>query len=93
MTTGRGSPCGNPVAPVIKLCGNPKTCEWMAENIDVDASPIIKGEKSIEELGEILWLNMNKILNGEKTQAEKLGFNDIAIWRNTASPFQYMHCK
>jgi altronate dehydratase large subunit len=93
MTTGRGSPCGNPVAPVIKLCGNPKTCDWMAENIDVDASPIIKGEKTIEELGEILWLKMIKILNGENTKAEKLGFNDIAIWRNTASPFQYLHCK
>ncbi len=93
MTTGRGSPCGNPVAPVIKLCGNPKTCEWMAENIDVDVSSIIRGENSVEELAEVLWLKMKKVLNGEKTQAEKLGFNDIAIWRNTASPFQYMHCK
>ncbi|MHA1373590.1 MAG: UxaA family hydrolase [Promethearchaeota archaeon] len=93
MTTGRGSPCGNPVVPVIKLCGNPKTCDWMAENIDVDASPIIKGDKTIEELAEVLWLKMKKTLNGEHTQAEKLGFNDIAIWRNTASPFQYIHCK
>jgi altronate dehydratase large subunit len=93
MTTGRGTPCGNPVVPVIKLCGNPKTCEWMAENIDVDMSPIIKGEKTVEELSEVLWLKMKKTLNGEETQAEKLGFNDIAIWRNTASPFQYMHCK
>ncbi len=93
MTTGRGSPCGNPVVPVIKLCGNPKTCEWMAENIDIDMSSIIKGENTVEELAEVLWLRMKDVLNGEKTQAEKLGFNDIAIWRNTASPFQYMHCK
>ncbi len=93
MTTGRGSPCGNPLVPVIKLCGNLKTCDWMAENIDVDMSPIIKGEKSVEELAEVLWLKMKSTLNGEETQAEKLGFNDIAIWRNTASPFQYMHCK
>ena len=93
MTTGRGSPCGNPVAPVIKLCGNPKTCDWMAENIDFNVSSIIKGENSVEELAEVLWLKMKKTLNGELTQAEKLGFNDIAIWRNTAAPFQYMHCK
>ena len=93
MTTGRGSPCGNPVVPVVKICGNPKTCEWMIENIDVDMSPIIKGEKTIEELAEILWLKIKNVLNGEQTQAESLGFNDIAIWRNTASPFQYMHCK
>ncbi|MHA2288699.1 MAG: UxaA family hydrolase [Promethearchaeota archaeon] len=93
MTTGRGSPCGNPVVPVIKLCGNPKTCEWMAENIDVDMSSIIRGEKTIEDLAEVLWLRLKNVLNGEETRAEKLGFNDIAIWRNTASPFQYMHCK
>ena len=93
MTTGRGSPCGNPVVPVIKLCGNPKTCEWMAENIDVDMSPIIKGENSVEDLAEVLWVKLKRTLNGQETQAEKLGFNDVAIWRNTASPFQYMHCK
>lgn len=93
MTTGRGSPCGNPVAPVIKLCGNPKTCEWMGNNIDIDASVIIKGEKSIEELAEDLWVKIKSIMNGQKTQAEKLGFNDIAIWRNTTYPFHYMHRK
>jgi altronate dehydratase large subunit len=93
MTTGRGSPCGNPVVPVIKICGNPKTCDWMAENIDVDMSPIIRGENTVEDLAEVLWLKLKNTLNGEETQAEKLGFNDIAIWRNTASPFQYMHCK
>jgi altronate dehydratase large subunit len=91
MTTGRGSPCGNPVAPVIKLCGNPKTCDWMTENIDIDASVIIKGEKTIKELTEDLWVKLNDIMNGEKSQAEKFGFNDIAIWRNTASPFHYLH--
>lgn len=93
MTTGRGSPCGNPVVPVIKICGNPKTCEWMAENIDVDMSPIIKGDQTIEDLAEVLWLKIKTTLNGKETQAEKLGFYDVAIWRNTASPFQYMHCK
>jgi altronate dehydratase large subunit len=93
MTTGRGSPCGNPVAPVIKLCGNPKTCNWMADNIDIDASVIIKGEKTIKELAEDLWVKLKDIMNGEKSQAEKLGFNDVAIWRNTASPFHYLHSK
>lgn len=81
MTTGRGSPCGNPVAPVIKICGNPKTCDWMASNIDVDASKVITEGQSIKELGDELWDKLMKTLNGEKTYAEILGFNDIAIWR------------
>ena len=65
----------------------------MAENIDVDMSPIIKGDQTIEDLAEVLWLKIKTTLNGKETQAEKLGFYDVAIWRNTASPFQYMHCK
>jgi altronate dehydratase large subunit len=93
MTTGRGSPCGNPVAPVIKLCGNPKTCEWMDRDIDIDASKILIGEVTMEGMGEIIWKKLKLTCNGQATHSELLGFNDLAIWRNTASPFQYMHCK
>ncbi len=81
MTTGRGSPVGNPVTPVIKICGNPKTCDWMECNIDVDASKIITENKRVEDVAYILWQKLKDICNGEKTQAEILGFDDIAIWR------------
>jgi altronate dehydratase large subunit len=81
MTTGRGSPCGNPVVPVIKLCGNPKTCDWMGMNIDVDASKIITEGKSIEDLADNLWGRLKSVCNGEQTKAEILGFEDLAIWR------------
>jgi altronate dehydratase large subunit len=81
MTTGRGSPCGNPVSPVIKICGNPNTCDWMASNIDVNASKVITEGQTIDELGEDLWDKLVKTLNGEETHAEVLGFNDLAVWR------------
>jgi len=81
MTTGRGSPVGNLISPVIKICGNPKTCDWMGCNIDVDASKIITENKRIEDVSAILWQKLKDICNGEKTQAEILGFDEIAIWR------------
>lgn len=93
MTTGRGTPCGNPVAPVIKICGNPNTCDWMASNIDVDASKIITKGKSVEEIAVIIWQKLKSTCNGIKTHAEELGFEDMAIWRCTASPFQGLHSK
>ncbi len=81
MTTGRGTPCGNPIAPVIKICGNEKTCEWMASNIDINASKIITENKKVEDIAEILWQKLKSVCNGEKTYAEQLGFNDLAVWR------------
>ena len=79
MTTGRGSPCGNPVAPV--------------SNIDIDASKIITNNKTVQNIADDLWLKLKQTCNGEKTYAEKLGFEDIAIWRCTAAPFQIFHSR
>jgi len=87
MTTGRGSPAGNPVSPVIKICGNPKSCDYMRCNIDVDASSIITEDKTISDVVETLWNKVKATCNGEQTQAEVLGFNDIAIWRAMNFPF------
>jgi len=50
FTTGRGSTTGNPLAPVIKVTGNPKTAERLANNMDVDASTVIEGE-SLDSVG------------------------------------------
>ncbi|MHA1230730.1 MAG: UxaA family hydrolase [Candidatus Helarchaeota archaeon] len=81
MTTGRGTPTGNPVCPVIKICGNPKTCDWMRCNIDIDASEIITKDKSLEDLAQILWEKVKNVCNGKLTQSEILGHNELAIWR------------
>ncbi|MFX1295930.1 MAG: UxaA family hydrolase [Promethearchaeota archaeon] len=88
MTTGQGSPCGNPVAPVIKVCGNVKTCDWMRINIDIDASKIITENNSLKNIADNLWKKLKNTCNGDLTQAEILGFEDIAIWRVTGTfPF------
>src|SRR5690606_32462775 len=49
FTTGLGTPTGNPITPVVKLSSNSELAHRMPDVIDVDAGPVIKGEKSIEE--------------------------------------------
>ena len=56
-------------------------------NIDVDASTIITEDKTIDDIAESLWNKVRSVCNGEETQAEILGFNDIAIWRAMNFPF------
>ncbi len=54
FSTGRGTPTGNPIVPVIKITGNRITFANMKDNIDVDASPVIYGPQTLKELGDEL---------------------------------------
>ena len=81
FSTGRGTPTGNPLAPVIKITGNKLTYANMIDNIDVDASPLIYGTKTIEELGQELLKLTQEVACGKQTKAEALGFVETAIAR------------
>lgn len=74
FSTGRGAPQGFPTMPVIKICGNPNTYKNMSELMDVNAGQIIQGEKSIEQLGEETYECLLKVLSGETTRGESIGY-------------------
>lgn len=82
FTTGRGTPIGNPLMPVIKVTGNCETYERMRDNIDFDASGAVEGTSTIDELGEDLLDLLERVCSGEQTKAEQLGFNDFSIFHN-----------
>ena len=79
FTTGRGTPTGNAIVPVLKVTANEHTYSWMEDNMDVDLSGIIRGEISIEESGAQLLEKIHDIANGKLTKAEAYGFSDIAV--------------
>ena len=81
FSSGRGTPTGNPIAPVIKLTGNKLTFAKMEDNIDFDASPLIYGTKTLEELGGDLLNMVVETACGKQTKAESLGFTEMAIAR------------
>jgi altronate dehydratase large subunit len=81
FTTGRGSPMGNPIAPVIKITGNKGTFASMGDNIDFDASDLIYGPKSMETLTDNLLRLVVDTANGKVTKAESLGINEISVMR------------
>lgn len=81
FTTGRGTPTGNAIAPVIKMTANRNTYETMLDNMDFDASAAIAGSQSLEEIAERLFAEVVSVANGRVTKAEAFGFSDIAIDR------------
>jgi len=81
FSTGLGTPTGNPLAPELKITGNPNTAKSMEEHIDFDASPIVLGKAHAEELGEKLFDLMLEVCNGKKTRAEILGFQEFSVLR------------
>jgi len=79
FTTGRGTPTGNPIAPVIKVTANPQTARKMRENIDFDASTVTLGQETIEQAGERLFRLVIDVARGKPTRAELLGFREFMI--------------
>ncbi|MBQ6201099.1 MAG: UxaA family hydrolase [Prevotella sp.] len=51
FTTGRGTPTGNAIAPVLKVTANERTYRMMEDNMDVDLSAVLRGERTIVQMG------------------------------------------
>ena len=81
FTTGRGTPTGSPIAPVIKVATNTAMFERMRENMDINAGTIVDGGKSIDDVGAEIFAWVLDAANGRKTVAEEFEFRDFAINR------------
>jgi altronate dehydratase large subunit len=69
FTTGRGSPAGFPIAPVIKVSSNSEVYRAMADDIDIDAGQVLNG-KTLDEVGEEILALLLQVARGERTKAE-----------------------
>lgn len=81
FTTGRGTPTGSPIAPVIKITGNSDTYAKMIDNIDINAGTIVEGVRSIGSVGQEIFDEILAVSNGRLTKAESLGHREFGIFR------------
>ncbi|MCA0316650.1 MAG: UxaA family hydrolase [Proteobacteria bacterium] len=77
--TGQGNVIGNPIVPVIKITGNPKTMRTMPEHIDVDVSGVLKRTMTIPQAGDALIENIVRTANGRLTASEALGHREFSL--------------
>jgi altronate dehydratase large subunit len=81
FTTGLGTPTGNPIAPVIKITGNARTAQSMADNIDVDVSSVMSDSETLDDAAGRLLTDVLAVCSGRPTAAERLGHDEFAIHR------------
>lgn len=77
--TGQGNVIGNPIVPVIKISGNPKTIRTMPEHIDLDVSGILRRDLTIPQAGDALIESIVRTANGRLTAAEALGHREFSM--------------
>ncbi|MEE2808148.1 MAG: altronate dehydratase [Verrucomicrobiota bacterium] len=86
FSTGLGTPTGNPITPTIKISTNSELAERLPDLIDFDTGSIIRGESSIDELGNnLLDLLIETASGAYKPKAVILGQDDFLPWKRGVS--------
>lgn len=79
FTTGRGTPTGSPIAPVIKVASNTAVFERLQGDIDLNAGTIVDGVESIPDAGARIFAHLLKVASGEKGRAEFWPTQEFAL--------------
>ncbi len=86
FSTGLGTPTGNPITPVLKIASNSALARRMPDIIDLDSGPIIRGEKTIEQVGEEILDQVIQTASGAYVpKAVRLGQHDFIPWKRGVS--------
>jgi altronate dehydratase large subunit len=81
FTTGRGTPTGAAVIPVIKITANERMYQKMSDNMDVDVSGLLTGTLDLAEAGALIGQEIFDVAAGKQTKAEILGHQEFSINR------------
>ncbi len=76
FTTGRGTPAGFPLVPVIKVASTGRLYELMEDDMDIDAGGVLDGG-SLEDIARDLRTLAVEVMNGGPTKAERNDQNGV----------------
>jgi altronate hydrolase len=86
FSTGLGTPTGNAIVPVLKMSTNSDLAQRMPDIIDLDAGPIVRGEATVERIGErLLDLVIDTASGRYDSKAVRLGQDDFLPWKRNLS--------
>ena len=85
FTTGFGNPYGHPIAPTIKIGGNPKAHPKARSHLDADVSGVLTGDLTLPSAADAVYRTLVNVASGRLTQAEALSEDGYAIAREGPS--------
>lgn len=82
FTTGRGSCFGTAHCPTVKLASNTPMYEHMSGDMDINCGQVIDGEKTIDEMGDIIFNRLLEVASGDRSKSEALGlgYDEYVPW-------------
>lgn len=83
LVTGRGNVVGSAVSPCIKITGNHRTYQKMESDMDFDASPVLEGKCSQDEMALELAQMVADVAGGAPSKSEALGHKEYFV------PYKY----
>ena len=78
FSTGRGTPTGSAIAPVIKVASNTALFHSLGGDLDFDAGGVLNGA-SANAVSEQLLKLLIAVCSGVRTASERLGARDFSI--------------
>ena len=75
------NPSGNPMAPTVKVCGNPDTLRDWPDGIDVALADLIEGRISLGTAADRLGDVVLRVAGGETTHTERWGEGQFIVPR------------
>ncbi len=80
--TGRGTPYGLAISPVIKVCSRKEMKAHWFDLIDISAGAVVTGEATIQDVGEEIFDMILDVASGlKKPYSDQYGFhNDMCIF-------------
>lgn len=82
FTTGRGAVYGCKPSPSLKIATSSRLCNFMSDDMDINAGAILDGSERVETLGRKIFTELVAMASGKpsKSEAQGIGDEEFAPW-------------